>query len=144
MTQCREMRPPQMVKLRVDPRQCKHSTRAENAPASAGGLAPHWSKCALTWNRHVPTVTRDEVANAISWLAHGCGQKLTSWTTSWLSISYVVGSRLVFSGILTNLTNIKGRKTLNVNEKTKFRAGLAGSLEFPHPVVSQRKFSSRL
>ena len=47
MTQCREIGHPQMVKLRADPRQCKHWTRAENAPAPAGGPAPRWCKCAF-------------------------------------------------------------------------------------------------
>ena len=48
MSHCKEMGPPQMVRLHVDPHQCKHSTHTENALAPAGGLALCWFKCALT------------------------------------------------------------------------------------------------
>ena len=47
MTLCRDMAPPQMVKLCADPRQRKHLSCAENAHAPVGAPAPCCCKCAL-------------------------------------------------------------------------------------------------
>ena len=40
-----------ILKPHGDPRQCKHSSRAENAPAPACGPIPRWCNCAVIWEK---------------------------------------------------------------------------------------------